>query len=337
MKKAVFISILVSTLLYLPLLGGCSSGGASPNSSSSSKTGTGPNVKAEDLSKGSTLEAAVQNNDMDLVKMCLEAGADPNFAYDQGNTCLMTAASNGNDDILRALITAGANINDENEGYTALICGVDADSEEVVQSLITAGADVNYLNYEYDTALIRASRTGNPDIMRLLLDAGAEVNVVSRKGNGETPLGNAEHYNHPEAAALLRQHGAKPLFEELPETGIMASYFFCPTTSEFQITAPPDQHVFIMMESNTFSHMNAALIFVRAGETADIMVESFPYTVKYAVGKEWQGLYKLFGQDTQYAQLDESLHFQENEGLSLDIMPANGGNISSREIDRANF
>ena len=50
-----------------------------------------------------------------------------------------------------------------------------------------------------------ASFEGQKDIVRLLIDAGADLNV---KGTWGTPLKEATTYNQPEVAAILKAAGA---------------------------------------------------------------------------------------------------------------------------------
>ena len=57
-----------------------------------------------------------------------------------------------------------------------------------------------------DTQLYYASLNGHLEVVRVLLDAKAEVNKVS--SIGQTTLSQAISSNHPEIAALLRDAGA---------------------------------------------------------------------------------------------------------------------------------
>ena len=56
-----------------------------------------------------------------------------------------------------------------------------------------------------------ASREGHSDVIRALLDNGADVNIRLTGGRraGETALTIASKTGHPDVAELLRQHGAR--------------------------------------------------------------------------------------------------------------------------------
>lgn len=87
----------------------------------------------------------------------LEAGADPQTTFDDGETALMTAAGRG--------------------------------PIRVVEALLAGGAELSSLDDEGYTALHHAARGGNPDIVSLLMGKGLDPLEPSR--SGKTPLTRA--------------------------------------------------------------------------------------------------------------------------------------------------
>jgi ankyrin repeat protein len=63
-----------------------------------------------------------------------------------------------------------------------------------------------------DSPLIEAARTGSLDTMKLLLDAGADLNLPGPTGDGwdATPLQHAILARQPDAVRLLLERGADP-------------------------------------------------------------------------------------------------------------------------------
>ena len=153
----------------------------------------------------------------------IEAGADVNMADGEGYTPLHEAVRFGNIEAARALIEAGANINAsaERDGYTPLhevsrgheIPGAHIAIADTVLLLVAAGADVNATDDQGKTVLHRLPRAyrypGGGDLtksiqevradmesaLRMLIDAGADVNV--RDQDGATPLHAAVEYGIP--------------------------------------------------------------------------------------------------------------------------------------------
>ena len=77
----------------------------------------------------------------------------------------------------------------------------------MVKFLIDSGADVDIQSGEYTVcALSRAAYKGHLEILKLLLDRGADVAVVDK--DGETPLMNAIYAGHTEVARTLLDRGA---------------------------------------------------------------------------------------------------------------------------------
>jgi ankyrin repeat protein len=158
----------------------------------------------------------------------LEEGADVNEKDNWGYTALMVASREGHTDIVKLLIKNGAYINTQDyDRRTALIYATEEGHTDVVKLLIDGGADVNavfvvegfsesptifggrkykYFIIESSTALIIASKTGHAEIVKLLIEAGADVYAQDLKGH--TALWWAFQYGHTEVAKLLFEAGA---------------------------------------------------------------------------------------------------------------------------------
>ncbi len=78
---------------------------------------------------------------------------------------------------------------------------------EVVKLLLEKGADLNAKNEFGSTPMLLAVINGKKYIVRLLLEKGVDVNAKNR---GHTPLEWALIYNNEEIAKLLLAHGACP-------------------------------------------------------------------------------------------------------------------------------
>lgn len=98
-------------------------------------------------------------------------------------------------------------------GPSPLIISIRSGDVTTVKSMIDAGEDVNELSrdligYQHwrITPLIGASVSGNLEIMELLIEAGADVDKKDEWG--DTPLMAAVAFDHIRAARLLLENGA---------------------------------------------------------------------------------------------------------------------------------
>ena len=88
---------------------------------------------------------------------------------------------------------------------TALMRAVQNNDVAEVKRLIAQGANVNELDANQDAPLVMAAYEGHTEIVRLLLEAGADVTAVDPSMKA-TALHAAAYAGRTEAAKLLIQH-----------------------------------------------------------------------------------------------------------------------------------
>ena len=112
------------------------------------------------------------------VESLLSAGADVNTQDEiSGDTALMLAAQNGHNECSKLLIEAGTDVNIKDQhGGTAVILAAAGGHEKCVELLIQAGPNVNDRWYS-DTALLLAIRGGHDTCVQLLINGEADVNL----------------------------------------------------------------------------------------------------------------------------------------------------------------
>lgn len=100
------------------------------------------NVRAR-YSQESALGSAAGLSEVEMVRLLLRRGADPNIGDEDNLTPLQSAAHHGNIAIVRMLLKAGAKVNsaDSHYGYTALASATQNGYIKVVRELLMAGAD----------------------------------------------------------------------------------------------------------------------------------------------------------------------------------------------------
>lgn len=131
---------------------------------------------------------------------------------DLGQTALHMAVIVGRRECVCALMKAGAAVElQERGGNTALhlaVCELQAECvRELTNLRCTRPEHLNIYNYAGVSALHMAVQKGRCDIIKMLLEAGADVNQMDQ-GSGRSPLHWAVEYQSCSAAELLLRYGA---------------------------------------------------------------------------------------------------------------------------------
>ncbi|MES2616212.1 MAG: ankyrin repeat domain-containing protein [Bdellovibrionota bacterium] len=118
------------------------------------------------------LHRAARLKTTEILKILLGAKANTECRDNSGRTPLLVAVREGSLENVRALITAGANVNafDINGNTSLHSAGLTVSK---AQELIAAGAKVNLLNRTENTPLMIAREEEREEIISALIDAGA--------------------------------------------------------------------------------------------------------------------------------------------------------------------
>jgi ankyrin repeat protein len=193
----------------------------------------GARVTARTREGVTPLQLAASNGSAAMIDRLLKAGADANAPLSAaGDTALMMASRTGKTDAMRVLVEAGANVNTKETwgGTSALMWAVSEGHADAARVLVGAGADVNARsNYVaaangrgfegrtpvasrtdpkaeefasgWLTPLTLAAREGDIEMARVLVNAGADVNIAA--GDGKTALALAIFNGNYEVASFL--------------------------------------------------------------------------------------------------------------------------------------
>ena len=137
-----------------------------------------PNATLAD--ETTALHWAAYNDNLELVKLLLGAGAKPEPRTRlRGLTPLHMASESGDAALIDALLKAGAGADATNEsGTTPLMIASASGSTSAVETLIAHGADVNAREKTYgQTALFFAVARNRADVVCLLLAKGADPKI----------------------------------------------------------------------------------------------------------------------------------------------------------------
>ena len=179
------------------------------------KLGADPNVRVEKVH--SALIFSTMYCNYEIADYLLNHGADVNIRDNYGDTALMYCSfGTGRADIAELLLQHGADVNIQNgDGLTVLMHSCIEGFIDIVKLVLRYDADVNIRDNDGMTALMHSCRIKNADIniVKLLLKHDADVDV--QDNGGRTALIIAINGGHLDIAELLLQHGANPNIHDI--------------------------------------------------------------------------------------------------------------------------
>jgi ankyrin repeat protein len=163
---------------------------------------------------------AIKNDNPDQVAEQLRAGIDPNAADENGESALVSALRYQSYRVADLLLRLPGVDPDgaSTRGETPLMLAAHWGKKDIVEKLIGRGVRVNRPGW---TALHYAASEGHADVVRLLLDSGAEADAESPALI--TPLMMAARGGHGEICNLLLRAGADPA--RTSDAGLSAADF----------------------------------------------------------------------------------------------------------------
>jgi ankyrin repeat protein len=163
----------------------------------------------------------------EIFDMLMESGADVNFMDQFGITPLTQTVSaydyQSSIKMTKRLLAAGVDVNpkfetnqafEEKIGMPPLMWAINAvyvnwaekheNRIELVTMLLEAGAEINYALSDGGTVLHQAAEIGDYELMRVLLDAGADKCVKNKSGKTPYDIAHENHKSSIEKLLVIR-------------------------------------------------------------------------------------------------------------------------------------
>lgn len=164
-----------------------------------------------ELNQETALGYACSFDSMEALKLLLDNGASADGGSVKGEP-LNDACLYGKTEIAQYLADKGANVNlvykykDGSSTDTALLQAVKSGSYEIIKLLVQHGAEVNYKDADGNTVLMNACMYGSKNIIEYLIQKGAKIN--DQNSEGQTALIIAAGSGYTDNVRILLKYNA---------------------------------------------------------------------------------------------------------------------------------
>lgn len=167
----------------------------------------GGDVDVQTMEGETPLHVACKNRSPEAVLALLRHGADSNLLDHNLYSPLHHAAKNCNANVVNALLAAGAAVNlrsSRPDESSALKLAASVGNDDVVRALIHHGADVNDYSWGGHTAMGTAASCNEESVLNILIEAGAKLEFVDDMWS---PIHWACRHGSLEVVLALLRHG----------------------------------------------------------------------------------------------------------------------------------
>lgn len=171
-------------------------------------------LETRDGNERTPLLLAVTDDRLDVARLLVALGADPDALDDRHDTPWLVTGVTGSVAMADVLLTARPDLTIRNRfGGVSIIPASERGHVEYVRRVVQTGIDVNHVNDLGWTALLEAVILGNgsepyQEIVQILLNAGADRSIADR--DGVTALEHASAHGQSEIARILSLPGRGP-------------------------------------------------------------------------------------------------------------------------------
>lgn len=173
----------------------------------------GASVGAVDSTGQTAVITAAYGDHVAVAEVLIGAGADVNVKDNTQQSAYLIPTADGGLELLRLMLRSGANVHSlDSYNGTGLIRAADRGHVEIIRELLRTPIAIDHVNRLGWTALLEAIILGNggqrhTEVVRLLVEAGADVNLADR--DGVSPLAHARRRGYRDIIQILEGAGAR--------------------------------------------------------------------------------------------------------------------------------
>lgn len=128
-----------------------------------------------------------------------------------------------------------------------------------------------------------------------------------------------------------------------PTTGVMQQYDYAELVAPLEIRTKPGSGNYYVKISRIVGDrlILSRTAFIRDGGTLNTTMPLGDFEIRYAVGKNWYGIERLFGKSTSYAKADDVFSFEETpqgySGFTVELYRQFNGNLETEPLTANEF